>query len=143
LKIYRLDKAPASIIIQFHHSETGTLSVTLRITDMTILFANREHTLHAGQVLSGSAGHACTLKVEHGQIWLTIEGQQEDHWLSASDAIAIEPGRLVVVEAQADSRLSLAAGSRAGARQVPHPLEARPTDAARIAPTEVRCREIF
>jgi hypothetical protein len=110
---------------------------------MTILFANCEHTLHAGQILSGSAGHACTLKVEHGQIWLTIEGQQEDHWLSAGDAITIEPGRLVVVEAQADSRLSLVAGSRAGAREVPHPHETRPTDAARIAQVEIRPREIF
>ncbi|MDR5761492.1 DUF2917 domain-containing protein [Caballeronia sp. LZ035] len=32
-----------------------------------------------------------TLRVTRGQIWLTIEGQTDDHWLGAGDSVELPP----------------------------------------------------
>jgi hypothetical protein len=84
---------------------------------MTILFAKTTHALQPGQTLSGVAQHAQIVAVEHGLVWLTIEGSPDDYWLAAGGTLTIEPERLVVVEAQAESRLRLQAAPQA--RHIP------------------------
>ncbi len=74
---------------------------------MSILFTKYEHTLEPRQVISGTAGQAQTIGVEYGELWLTIEGDPADYWLSAGDSMLLQPHRLVVVEAHDESRLWL------------------------------------
>lgn len=72
------------------------------------LFTKQSLALEAGQAVSGIAGHAQTLRVLRGRVWITVEGVSHDYWLSAGDSLAAIPGRLIVVEAdRADSRLDI------------------------------------
>ncbi|MET3133518.1 hypothetical protein AAKU55_003808 [Oxalobacteraceae bacterium GrIS 1.11] len=76
---------------------------------MRNLFANRCFNLDAGQAVSGIARESRTVRVVSGRVWLTVEGQQDDFWLSAGDSVAVAPGRLVVIEAdRTASRIDLA-----------------------------------
>ncbi|NPT33599.1 DUF2917 domain-containing protein [Paraburkholderia xenovorans] len=51
-------------------------------------------------------------KVISGEIWLTIEGDSEDHWLAAGESIEL-PRRAVawISAGQAGARFALASGS--------------------------------
>jgi hypothetical protein len=99
---------------------------------MTILFAKHEHTLQSRQTLSGVARQSQTIGVEYGLLWLTIEGRRQDFWLAAGDSMSLKPGRLVVIEAQADSRLWLQPYPKPGdlprktERSLPDRCKARP-----------------
>ncbi|HEX2530935.1 MAG TPA: DUF2917 domain-containing protein [Burkholderiaceae bacterium] len=71
---------------------------------MRILFTKEAVGIKAGHVVAGVSRRVQTLQIISGSVWLTVEGRSEDHWLSAGDSFAVEPGRLVVVEAdKADS----------------------------------------
>ena len=98
---------------------------------MTILFAKHEHTLQSRQTLSGVARESQTIGVEYGLLWLTIEGRRQDFWLSAGDSMPLKPGRLVVIEAQADSRLWL--------QPCPEPSDL-PHEAERLPPSRCKAR---
>jgi quercetin dioxygenase-like cupin family protein len=51
-------------------------------------------------------------KVIAGEIWLTVEGDSEDHWLQAGESIEL-PGRAVawISASQSGARFALASGS--------------------------------
>jgi len=53
-----------------------------------------------------------TFKVISGEIWLTVEGGSEDHWLRAGESIEL-PRRSVawISASQSDARFALASGS--------------------------------
>ncbi|AMP14333.1 DUF2917 domain-containing protein [Collimonas pratensis] len=75
---------------------------------MQTLFEQQSHTLSGGSVLSGVTEQQLILKVVSGRIWVTFEGQPEDHWLHAGRALTLLPGRMVVVESDpGNSRISL------------------------------------
>ncbi|SIT41825.1 conserved hypothetical protein [Paraburkholderia ribeironis] len=60
------------------------------------------------------------VKVIAGEIWLTIEGHSEDHWLATGESIEL-PRRAVawISAGQAGARFALASGSE---RAAPKPL---------------------
>ena len=68
---------------------------------MKKLFMKAAHTIAAGEVLSGIAHRPCTLRVLAGRVWVTSEGEIEDHWLSAGQRLPLRPDQLIVVEADA------------------------------------------
>ena len=72
---------------------------------MTTNFANPSYMIAAGETLSGTAEHARKIEVACGRIWLTIEGQLDDHWLSAGESVVIPARRSVVIEAEQHASL--------------------------------------
>ena len=62
-----------------------------------------------------------TLQVMAGQVWLTVEGDLRDHWLSSGETFELDRGaRVWVSAAQGGARLALAfAGSTAETRARP------------------------
>lgn len=66
---------------------------------MENLFTSESHLIRAGQLISGSAKSAQTLRVLHGQVWVTMAGTNDDFWLQKGDTLNLPPDRLVVVEA--------------------------------------------
>jgi quercetin dioxygenase-like cupin family protein len=53
-----------------------------------------------------------TLRVTRGRIWLTIEGDTDDHWLDAGDSVELEPYTTIWVSASREaSWFSLASTS--------------------------------
>lgn len=53
-----------------------------------------------------------TLRVLRGQIWMTVEGEADDHWLNAGDAIELKPYSTIWVSGACEgSRFSLASES--------------------------------
>jgi hypothetical protein len=72
-----------------------------RNTIMRGLFTNKAHFIQSGQTLSGVAGQAQSLRILRGRAWITVEGIRHDYWLFAGDALTVEPGRMIVVEADA------------------------------------------
>jgi len=83
---------------------------------MQTLFKQQSHTLSGGSVLSGVTEQPLVLKVVSGRVWVTFEGQPEDHWLHAGRSLALLPGRMVVVEADpGNSRITLSGQSQRGA----------------------------
>lgn len=81
---------------------------------MINLFANTTLTIGPGLTAAGVARQQRVLHVGCGRAWITIEGCDQDFWLSAGQSLAIAPGRLVVVEADRDG--STLAISRAPAQ---------------------------
>lgn len=70
------------------------------------LFTNSLTAMPAGQVLSGIAGRAQALRVQHGRVWITVEGIPHDYFLRAGDSFTAVPGRLTVVEAEQDTQIT-------------------------------------
>src|ERR1700761_7378517 len=61
-----------------------------------------------------------TFKVVSGEIWLTVEGDSEDHWLRAGESIDLPPGSVAWISAsQNGARFALASGSE---RATPRPM---------------------
>ncbi|WP_034299124.1 DUF2917 domain-containing protein [Herbaspirillum sp. RV1423] len=69
----------------------------------------REHHLHldAGALVSGKLDRSRLLLVRRGHVWITQEGRAEDFWLHAGDALIVQPGRMLVVEAAVASEICL------------------------------------
>ncbi|WP_277186460.1 DUF2917 domain-containing protein [Caballeronia sp. BR00000012568055] len=58
-----------------------------------------------------------TLHVLRGQIWLTIEGEADDHWLDAGASVELQPFTTIWVSGAQDAiRFSLASTSTTYAR---------------------------
>ncbi|AET91802.1 MULTISPECIES: DUF2917 domain-containing protein [Caballeronia] len=79
-----------------------------------------------------------TLRVTRGQIWLTIEGVADDHWLSAGATVELKPYTTIWVSGTADaSWFSIASdSSRAGAQRLAEIVRAwfaRRTPSSQIA----------
>lgn len=67
---------------------------------MRDLFTKKLVRLDPGGVASGVSAQARILRINKGLAWVTIAGVSHDYWLSEGDALRLQPGRLVVVEAQ-------------------------------------------
>jgi len=51
-------------------------------------------------------------KVLSGQIWLTVEGEHDDHWLATGESIELPKGAVAWISAgSAGARFALASGS--------------------------------
>lgn len=72
---------------------------------MTNNFANSSYMIAAGETLSGTAEQARKVAVACGRIWLTIEGQIDDHWLAAGESVVIPANRSVVIETENQASL--------------------------------------
>jgi hypothetical protein len=66
---------------------------------MKTLFAGEMMTIPAGRAVSGTVICAGEIAVVAGRVWLTVEGEQADYWLCAGESVAVDAGRLVVLEA--------------------------------------------
>ena len=66
---------------------------------MKNLFSNQSHLLQSGQLISGSARQAQTLRVLHGRVWVTIAGMKDDFWLEKGATLDLPTAALIVVEA--------------------------------------------
>ncbi|MFT4064934.1 DUF2917 domain-containing protein [Paraburkholderia sp.] len=63
-------------------------------------------------------------KVISGEIWLTVEGEHDDHWLAAGESIELARGSVAWISTgQAGARFALASGSE---RKVRNPLPGWP-----------------
>lgn len=72
------------------------------------LFTTQRHIIQAGSAISGRSRTPSTLRVSSGRVWVTVEGCDEDFWLSANESLAIAAGCLVVAEAGGqDSRVDI------------------------------------
>jgi hypothetical protein len=67
---------------------------------MRSLFTKDSHDLVRGEILSGIAEQAKTLRITSGLAWVTVEGMPEDHWLCNGAKLLVPPGRLIVIEAE-------------------------------------------
>ncbi len=69
-----------------------------------------------GQCHAVTPANATTLRVCLGRIWLTVEGQPQDHVLHAGQAITLPPGRRAVWQAWAagGARVALQAAAPPG-----------------------------
>ncbi len=79
---------------------------------MLVNFTMSRYLIGADATLSGKLKQARLLQVASGRVWLTIEGQSTDFWLSAGESIALPAHRLIVLQADqqdSDVRLSLQA----------------------------------
>ena len=56
-----------------------------------------------------------TFKVISGEIWLTVEGDSEDHWLATGESVEL-PRRRGGVDQRGPGRRALCAGERLRAR---------------------------
>ena len=65
---------------------------------MKKLFMKDSHTMDVGEVLAGIALRPCSIRVVAGRVWITREGDIDDHWLSAGQRLAVHPDQLIVVE---------------------------------------------
>jgi hypothetical protein len=66
---------------------------------MPNLFAHPLSRIRVGEIRSGKSAARSTLRLVKGSAWVTIEGETGDYWISTGQAVSLQPGRLVVVEA--------------------------------------------
>ena len=75
---------------------------------MRIQFTNSSLCIAAGTTVSGISSQTEKLIVTSGNVWVTVEGSNDDYWLQVGESISVEAGRLIVIEAdKQDSRVSL------------------------------------
>jgi hypothetical protein len=75
---------------------------------MRKLFAKSSLCINAGAIVSGISNKPETLHVTLGKVWITVEGSPDDYWLQAGESVAVEAGRLIVIESdKQDSRVNL------------------------------------
>ncbi|WP_050475853.1 DUF2917 domain-containing protein [Herbaspirillum rhizosphaerae] len=69
----------------------------------------QHHHLHlgSGALATGKFERSRLLLVRRGHVWITQEGRPEDFWLSAGDALIVQPGKMVVIEAAIASEIYL------------------------------------
>ena len=83
---------------------------------MTALTREHHHLhLGAGALASGKFERSRLLLVRRGYVWVTQEGRPEDFWLHAGDALIVQPGRTIVVEAVIVSEIFMENRSKPGA----------------------------
>jgi hypothetical protein len=93
---------------RIHTSQQITAFLKEKI--MLKVFTDSPITIDAGTAWSGIATRPETLQIVSGSVWVTVEGERHDYWLSPGDTLAIAPQRVVVVEADhADSRIGTVA----------------------------------
>lgn len=61
--------------------------------------ANDSLALQPGQLISVSGAAAHWMHIECGRVWVTIEGDINDYWLSGGDRVLLAVARHVVIEA--------------------------------------------
>jgi quercetin dioxygenase-like cupin family protein len=73
---------------------------------------------HGEPVAAWRVARPSTFKVISGEIWLTIEGRSEDHWLATGESVEL-PRRITAwfSAGQAGARFALASGSERDASQ--------------------------
>ena len=71
--------------------------------------------LAPGETLSVLDGEATTIRIDHGEVWITEDGSFIDHILSAGQLYTFDRPGLALVAAQAASRVTVYA-PRLGAR---------------------------
>lgn len=83
-------------------AQTQTASAATPLT-------REHHHLHlgSGTLATGTFERSRLLLVRRGHVWVTQEGRREDFWLSAGDALILQPGRLLVIEAAIASEIYL------------------------------------
>ena len=82
---------------------------------MTALTREHHHLhLGAGALASGKFERSRLLLVRRGYVWVTQEGRAEDFWLHAGDALIVQPGRAVVIEAVIASEIFMENRSKPG-----------------------------
>lgn len=71
---------------------------------------------HDEPVAAWRVARPSTFKVISGEIWLTIEGRREDHWLATGESVEL-PRRAVawISAGEAGARFALASGSERAA----------------------------
>ena len=69
----------------------------------------QHHHLHlgSGALATGKFERSRLLLVRRGHVWITQEGRPEDFWLSAGDALIVQPGKMLVIEAAIASEIYL------------------------------------
>ncbi|HEY2022997.1 DUF2917 domain-containing protein [Paraburkholderia sp.] len=59
-----------------------------------------------------------TFKVISGEVWLTVEGESDDHWLAVGESIELAKGSVAWISTgPAGARFALASGSRGQSRK--------------------------
>lgn len=72
---------------------------------MSNIFANPSYTIAGGTAVSGTLEQPHAIQIACGRVWLTIEGDDCDYWLSAGESLNLPAGRLVVIEADRQASL--------------------------------------
>ena len=58
-------------------------------------------------LMAGKVAAACMLRVCSGRVWVTQEGLTEDFWIEGGDALILQPGGLIVIEATVVSLIAI------------------------------------
>jgi hypothetical protein len=66
---------------------------------LLIEFTKDSYQLAPGKLISLRLTHRQTLQIEGDRVWLTIEGDAQDHWLQDGDSLSLPGERLIVIEA--------------------------------------------
>ncbi|MGF6699921.1 quercetin dioxygenase-like cupin family protein [Paraburkholderia sp. MM5496-R1] len=67
---------------------------------------------HGEPVTAWRVARPTIFKVISGNVWLTVEGEHEDHWLAAGQSIELARGSVAWISAgRAGARFALASGS--------------------------------
>lgn len=92
-----------------HTSLTSTSASTSTTTSTPTPLTREHHHLHlgSGTLATGKFERSRLLLVRRGHVWVTQEGRREDFWLGAGDALILQPGRLLVIEAAVASEIYL------------------------------------
>lgn len=93
---------------------------------MTNYLAKPSYTIPAGKTVSGTLEQARLVTVTCGRVWLTIEGQEKDFWLTAGESLNIPAKRLIVIEA--DQQASLVEMTNAHVTSIAQKIESASED---------------
>ncbi|MFD2273205.1 DUF2917 domain-containing protein [Undibacterium arcticum] len=55
--------------------------------------------MQPGQVISVTSDAGQLMRIDCGRVWVTIEGDSDDHWLFGGDSLLLASARHVVIEA--------------------------------------------
>ena len=98
---------------------------------MKNIVANDSLVLQPGQLISVSADAALTMYIDCGRVWVTIEGDADDHWLFGGDSLLLASARHVVIEAdKLFSRIDFLPSPQSGERQSMQTASPEPDTAA-------------
>lgn len=98
---------------------------------MKNIVANDSLVLLPGQVISVTSDTAQLMRIDCGRVWVTIEGDAIDHWLSGGDSLLLASARHVVIEAdKVFSRIDFLPSPQPGERQSMQAASPEPDTAA-------------